>query len=89
MISPADCPTTHSRPELIAGSKPRYPSLKGQINGALRQQSQLNAPHKLMLGIGNARELNGGDTSENFHCHFTYGRAEIELLLLCITHPDA
>ncbi|KAF2652083.1 hypothetical protein K491DRAFT_605649 [Lophiostoma macrostomum CBS 122681] len=40
--------TAHPGRELTPGSKPRYPSLKGQVNGAVRQQSQLNAPHKSM-----------------------------------------
>ncbi|KAF2112364.1 hypothetical protein BDV96DRAFT_649159 [Lophiotrema nucula] len=36
----------HSFRDLTGGSKPRYPSLKGQVNSAVRQQGQLNAPTK-------------------------------------------
>ncbi|KAF2003573.1 hypothetical protein P154DRAFT_408665, partial [Amniculicola lignicola CBS 123094] len=35
---------SHSFRDLTAGSKPRYPSLKGQVNQVVRQQGQLNAP---------------------------------------------
>ncbi|KAF2684834.1 hypothetical protein K458DRAFT_388532 [Lentithecium fluviatile CBS 122367] len=36
----------HSFRDLTGGSKPRYPSLKGQVNNASRSQSQLHAPGK-------------------------------------------
>ncbi|ORY16220.1 hypothetical protein BCR34DRAFT_118832 [Clohesyomyces aquaticus] len=38
----------HSFRDLTGSSKPRYPSLKGQVNGALRQQPGLNAPGRSM-----------------------------------------
>ncbi|KAF2474506.1 uncharacterized protein BDR25DRAFT_322753 [Lindgomyces ingoldianus] len=38
----------HSFRDLTGGSKPRYPSLKGQVNGAVRNQSGLNAPARSM-----------------------------------------
>jgi hypothetical protein len=38
----------HSFRDLTGGSRPRYPSLKGQVNNATRSQSQLQAPGKHM-----------------------------------------
>lgn len=40
--------SAHSFRDLTGAGKPRYPSLKGQVNTAMRQQSQLNAPNRTM-----------------------------------------
>ncbi|KAF2259199.1 hypothetical protein CC78DRAFT_548553 [Lojkania enalia] len=57
----------HSFRDLTGGSKPRYPSLKGQINTAVRQQSQLNAPPRSSRRVLTSPSAPSLTNITNFH----------------------